>query len=175
MVHFFRQIHYVLLTEGYRPLTPSLSLCRRLLGSLPQAPSIKPGTWSYGRLRCILLFVNSDHVRNQWDLINAIMDRYWLPGARCLVALCSFSWVFYFLSVNIASNSLPFGSDSTMLWPRYLTIPCGQYLCTYVIASPHSANPGIVEVTRCSNILIVLEIDSSADLKWLACISHLQR
>ncbi|CZR58002.1 uncharacterized protein PAC_07892 [Phialocephala subalpina] len=29
--------------------------------------------------------------RNQWDLLNAVMDRYWSPGSRCGVALCAIS------------------------------------------------------------------------------------
>ncbi|RDW73314.1 uracil permease-like protein [Coleophoma cylindrospora] len=69
---------------------------------------------------------------NQWDLLGAIMDRYWSPGPRFAIALCSFAWTFYFLGVNISSNALPFGSDSTMLLPQFLTIPRGQWLATFV-------------------------------------------
>ncbi|KAH8647845.1 allantoin [Xylariales sp. PMI_506] len=65
---------------------------------------------------------------NQWDLMDAIMDHYWHPSARFAVALCAFTWAFYFLGVNVSSNMLPFGSDCTMLFPRFLTIPRGQIL-----------------------------------------------
>ncbi|KAF2086263.1 uracil permease-like protein [Saccharata proteae CBS 121410] len=68
---------------------------------------------------------------NQWDLLDAIMDHYWTPGARFAVALCAGSWCFYFLGINISSNMLPFGSDSTMLLPRFLTIPRGNYIVTF--------------------------------------------
>lgn len=45
---------------------------------------------------------------NQWDLMDAILDRYGGAGARCAVALCSFSWLFYVLGINIVSfNSVP--------------------------------------------------------------------
>lgn len=40
---------------------------------------------------------------NQWDLMNAILDRYSSAGARCGVALCSFCWLFYILGINIVS------------------------------------------------------------------------
>lgn len=67
--------------------------------------------------------------RNQWDLLGAILDRYWSPGSRCAVALCAFCWAFYYLGINVAANMLPFGSDATMLMPRLITIPRGNYIC----------------------------------------------
>lgn len=33
----------------------------------------------------------------------------------------------------MSSNCLPFGSDATMLLPRYLTIPRGQYIATFMV------------------------------------------
>ncbi|RDW71536.1 uracil permease-like protein [Coleophoma cylindrospora] len=68
---------------------------------------------------------------NQWDLLSAILDRYWSPGPRFAIALCAFCWTFYFMGINIGGNMLPFGSDCTMLFPRYLTIPRGNYLVTF--------------------------------------------
>ncbi|KAK9776792.1 putative Uracil permease-like protein [Seiridium cardinale] len=65
---------------------------------------------------------------NQWDLLESIIEHYWSPGPRFAVALCAFTWSFYFLGLNVSSNMLPFGSDSTMLLPRFLTIPRGQVL-----------------------------------------------
>lgn len=64
--------------------------------------------------------------------MNAILDHYWNPGARFAIALCAFAWTFYFLGVNVSSNALPFGSDATMLLPKYLTIPRGQFLATFL-------------------------------------------
>lgn len=64
------------------------------------------------------------------------MDRYWSPGTRCAIALCAFCWAFYYLGVNIAANMLPFGSDATMLAPRFMTIPRGTYIvvcCAWII------------------------------------------
>lgn len=75
----------------------------------------------------ILIFI-ANQIRNQWDLLEEILSHYWSPGPRFAVALCAFTWAFYFLGVNVSSNMLPFGSDSTMLLPRFLTIPRGQLL-----------------------------------------------
>lgn len=59
------------------------------------------------------------------------MDRYWSPGPRFAVALCAGCWTFYFLGINIGGNMLPFGSDCTMLFPRWLNIPRGNYIVTF--------------------------------------------
>ncbi|CAK4030652.1 uracil permease [Lecanosticta acicola] len=63
---------------------------------------------------------------NQWDLLDAIMTRYWSAGSRTAVFLAAAGWTVSILGTNIAANMIPFGSDSTMLFPRYLTIPRGQ-------------------------------------------------
>jgi nucleobase:cation symporter-1, NCS1 family len=65
---------------------------------------------------------------NQWDLLDAIMDHHWTAGARTGVFFAAGGWLFSILGTNIAANMIPFGSDSTMLFPRYLTIPRGQFL-----------------------------------------------
>ena len=65
---------------------------------------------------------------NQWDLLDAIMTRYWTAGARTGVFLAAAGWCVSILGTNIAANMIPFGSDSTLLFPRYLTIPRGQFL-----------------------------------------------
>jgi hypothetical protein len=64
---------------------------------------------------------------NQWDLLDAIMDHHWTAGARTGVFFAAGGWLFSILGTNIAANMIPFGSDSTMLLPRYLTIPRGEY------------------------------------------------
>ena len=65
---------------------------------------------------------------NQWDLLDAIMTHYWNAGTRAAVFLAAGCWSVSILGTNIAANMIPFGSDSTMLFPRYITIPRGQFL-----------------------------------------------
>ncbi|KAK5110262.1 hypothetical protein LTR62_006115 [Meristemomyces frigidus] len=65
---------------------------------------------------------------NQWDLLDAILTHYWTAGARTGVFFCAGAWLFSILGTNIAANMIPFGSDSTLLFPRYLTIPRGQFV-----------------------------------------------
>ncbi|KAK4546428.1 hypothetical protein LTR36_002105 [Oleoguttula mirabilis] len=65
---------------------------------------------------------------NQWDLLDAILTRYWTAGARTGVFFAASGWMVSILGTNIAANMIPFGSDSTLLFPRYLTIPRGQFV-----------------------------------------------
>jgi len=65
---------------------------------------------------------------NQWDLLDAIMTRYWSGSTRFACLLVAAGWSISILGTNIAANMIPFGSDSTLLFPRYLTIPRGQFL-----------------------------------------------
>jgi len=65
---------------------------------------------------------------NQWDLLDAIMTRYWSGTTRFAVFLVAFGWSVSILGTNIAANMIPFGNDCTLLLPRYLTIPRGQAL-----------------------------------------------
>lgn len=65
---------------------------------------------------------------NQWDLLDAIMTRYWTSSTRFAVFLCAAGWTVSILGTNIAANMIPFGSDSAMLFPRYITIPRGQFI-----------------------------------------------
>jgi nucleobase:cation symporter-1, NCS1 family len=69
---------------------------------------------------------------NQWDLLDAIMDRYWSGSTRFAVFLSAFCWMISFLGTNIAANMIPFGSDSAMLAPRYITIPRGQLIIEFL-------------------------------------------
>jgi len=66
---------------------------------------------------------------NQWDLLDAILDKYWTAGARTGVFFCAAGWTVSILGTNVAANMIPFGSDSTLLLPRYLTIPRGYVQC----------------------------------------------
>jgi nucleobase:cation symporter-1, NCS1 family len=65
---------------------------------------------------------------NQWDLLDAIMNRYWSGSTRFAVFLAGSAWTLSILGTNIAANMIPFGSDSSMLFPRFITIPRGQFL-----------------------------------------------
>ncbi|KAL4875889.1 permease for cytosine/purines, uracil, thiamine, allantoin-domain-containing protein [Aspergillus karnatakaensis] len=66
---------------------------------------------------------------NIWDLLEAILDHYWTPAARCAVFLVAFSFMFSQFGTNFGGNSIPFGADMTGLFPRFLTIRRGQILC----------------------------------------------
>nr|POE77586.1 allantoin permease [Quercus suber] len=65
---------------------------------------------------------------NQWDLLDAILDRFWSPGARTAVFLAAMCWSVSILGTNVAANMIPFGADSSMLLPRLISIPRGQFL-----------------------------------------------
>lgn len=69
---------------------------------------------------------------NPWDLLAAILDRYWSGPVRFAVFLSAFTWMVSILGTNIAANMIPFGADSSMLLPRYITIPRGQYLVEFL-------------------------------------------
>ncbi|KAH8651423.1 allantoin [Xylariales sp. PMI_506] len=65
---------------------------------------------------------------NPWDLLGAILDKYWTASGRTAVFLCASAWSVSLLGTNIAANMIPFGSDVTLLFPKYMTIPRGQFL-----------------------------------------------
>jgi NCS1 family nucleobase:cation symporter-1 len=65
---------------------------------------------------------------NQWDLLAEIMNRYPRSDVRFAVFLCAAAQALLVLGTNIAANMIPFGSDSSMLWPRYINMTRGQFL-----------------------------------------------
>lgn len=65
---------------------------------------------------------------NQWDLLDEIMIRNWRPDVRFAVFLCAAAQALLVLGTNVAANMIPFGSDSTMLLPRYINMTRGQFL-----------------------------------------------
>ncbi|RDW80774.1 permease [Coleophoma crateriformis] len=66
---------------------------------------------------------------NIWDLYSAILDHYFSGGARCAIFLACVVQAFAVVATNLASNSLPVGSDLTGLFPRYFNIRRGQIAC----------------------------------------------
>ncbi|OKL61418.1 hypothetical protein UA08_03680 [Talaromyces atroroseus] len=66
---------------------------------------------------------------NQWDLLTAILERYPHSSARFAVFVCAACWAILTMGTNIASNLIAFGSDTSMLLPRYLDMRRGQVLC----------------------------------------------
>ncbi|GJN94131.1 hypothetical protein Rhopal_007205-T1 [Rhodotorula paludigena] len=75
---------------------------------------------------------------NPWLLCDAILDRYWSPGARTAIFLVSICWTFSIVVSNIAVNILPFGADMSALSPRYININRGQYVgyCLGLVVQP---------------------------------------
>jgi NCS1 family nucleobase:cation symporter-1 len=87
---------------------------------------------------------------NQWDLLNAILDRFWGPAARAGCFFAAFGFTLSVVGVNIGCNSIPFGesrytrklvtlvlmtslgADVTGLFPRVFDIIRGQLFCGIV-------------------------------------------
>lgn len=69
---------------------------------------------------------------NPWDLLSAILHRYWSASTRFAVFLSAFTWLVSILGTNIAANMIPFGSDSSMLLPSYINIPRGQFIVEFL-------------------------------------------
>lgn len=69
---------------------------------------------------------------NQWDLLDAIMTRYWTSGARFACFLCAACWTISVFGTNVAANMIPFGADCSMLFPRYVNIPRGQLIVEFL-------------------------------------------
>ncbi len=65
---------------------------------------------------------------NPWDLMDAIMTRYDTSGVRFAIFICAAFWALLILGTNVAANMIPFGSDSTLLLPRYINMTRGQFL-----------------------------------------------
>ncbi|KAL0569203.1 hypothetical protein V5O48_012768 [Marasmius crinis-equi] len=67
---------------------------------------------------------------NLWDVCQAMLNEY--PnnaGARFGVFLAAGSMALALIAVNLSTNCLPFGSDLTALFPKYMTIKRGQFIC----------------------------------------------
>ena len=66
---------------------------------------------------------------NIWDLFDAILDHHFGAGARAAIFFAGLAFFFGVFATNFGANSIPFGSDMTGLFPKWLTIRRGQILC----------------------------------------------
>ncbi|KAI6777418.1 hypothetical protein HG530_001363 [Fusarium avenaceum] len=66
---------------------------------------------------------------NIWDLLDSVLDHHWTPGARAGVFFLALAFLLGTFATNFGANSIPFGSDMTGLFPRWLTIRRGQVVC----------------------------------------------
>ncbi|KAK1229893.1 hypothetical protein PQX77_006992, partial [Marasmius sp. AFHP31] len=67
---------------------------------------------------------------NLWDVCQAMLDEY--PdnsGARFGIFLTAATMALALIAVNLSTNCLPFGSDLAALFPKYMTIKRGQFIC----------------------------------------------
>ncbi|KAF5390562.1 hypothetical protein D9757_002607 [Collybiopsis confluens] len=67
---------------------------------------------------------------NLWDVTQRMLDEYpHNTGARFGIFLATGSIALALIAVNLATNCLPFGSDISALFPKYMNIKRGQFLC----------------------------------------------
>lgn len=66
---------------------------------------------------------------NPWDLYDALLDYHWTASMRTAMVFSSFGMILALVIVNIGTNCLPVGADSTGMFPKYMTIVRGQLLC----------------------------------------------
>lgn len=66
---------------------------------------------------------------NPWDLCDEILDRHWNSGARTAIAFASMAWMLSIFASCMGVDVFPFGVDVTALFPRWLNIRRGMYLC----------------------------------------------
>ena len=66
---------------------------------------------------------------NVWDLFEAILDHHFTSGARAAIFFAALAFYLGVFATNFGANSIPFGSDMTGLFPKWLTIRRGQVLC----------------------------------------------
>ncbi|ODV88503.1 hypothetical protein CANCADRAFT_32083 [Tortispora caseinolytica NRRL Y-17796] len=70
-----------------------------------------------------------------WDLytmFNGILDHSYTPASRAGVFFAAFFFAFATLGTSIACNIIPFAADVTCLWPRYINIIRGQFICILI-------------------------------------------
>ena len=68
---------------------------------------------------------------NVWDVLSYMLEYYGdNSGGRFLVFLLANAMMLSYLVMNLTTNSMPFGSDLSAMFPRWMTIQRGQVLCT---------------------------------------------
>lgn len=68
-----------------------------------------------------------------WDMMSYMLEQHTTPGARFGIFLLAFTWFWLSLSQNLSSNMIPFGSDTSMLWPRHITMTRG-FIIVHLLA-----------------------------------------
>lgn len=69
---------------------------------------------------------------NPWDLYDSLLDYHWTAGMRTAMVFSCFGMILALVIVNIGTNCLPVGADTTGMFPKYMTIVRGQFLCWLV-------------------------------------------
>lgn len=69
---------------------------------------------------------------NPWDLYDSLLDYHWTAGMRTAMVFACFGMILALVIVNIGTNCLPVGADTTGMFPKYMTIVRGQFLCWLV-------------------------------------------
>ncbi|CUM67697.1 uncharacterized protein PRCAT00005400001 [Priceomyces carsonii] len=81
------------------------------------------GTTSAARV-----FLN-DTFWNPWDLYSALLDYKWDASMRTGIFFASLAMIIALVAVNIGTNCMPVGADTTGMFPKYVTIVRGQLIC----------------------------------------------
>ncbi|KAL3475606.1 permease for cytosine/purines, uracil, thiamine, allantoin-domain-containing protein [Aspergillus californicus] len=68
-----------------------------------------------------------------WNVMAYMLEQHTTAGARFSVFLLACTWFSLSLSQNISSNMIPFGSDTSMLWPRHITMTRG-FIIVHIFA-----------------------------------------
>ncbi|CAK7201234.1 hypothetical protein SEUCBS139899_003937 [Sporothrix eucalyptigena] len=68
-----------------------------------------------------------------WDVMTYMLEQHTSTAGRFGVFCLAFTWLFQTLSQNVSSNMIPFGADTSMLWPRYINMTRG-YLIVHFLA-----------------------------------------
>ncbi|KAE8552391.1 hypothetical protein EYB25_006285 [Talaromyces marneffei] len=68
-----------------------------------------------------------------WDIMSYMLEQHTSAGSRFGIFLLACTWFSLSLSQNISSNMIPFGSDTTMLWPRHITMTRG-FIIVHLLA-----------------------------------------
>ncbi|EGV61715.1 hypothetical protein PSN45_000406 [Yamadazyma tenuis] len=69
---------------------------------------------------------------NPWDLYNGLLDHNWSAGMRTGIFFASLGMIIALVIVNVGTNCLPVGADATGMFPKYVNITRGQFLCWLV-------------------------------------------